>query len=74
MTYDVTVGHAYDRRYLERSKMGNENGIESREKNEIEDKIENESNTRKQDSVFWGVRAVSILLLFLYFIWAAGLK
>ncbi len=74
MTYDVTVGHAYDRRYLERSKMGNENGIESREKNEIEDKIGNESNTRKQDSVFWGVRAVSILLLFLYFIWAAGLK
>lgn len=39
------------------------------EKMRCENKIEN-----KRDSVFWMINAVSLVLLFIYCIWAAGLK
>ncbi len=39
-----------------------------------ENKIENKINKRKTDTVFLGVRVFSLFLLFIYLIWAAGLK
>ncbi len=42
--------------------------------NTLENKMENTNNIRKTDHVFWSVCALSLFFLFIYMIWAAGLK